>query len=162
MDLTEAALMVGPVTGGFISAFKTSAAIRSDWYKTLQQPWFKPPDQSFKFVWTSLYAAMGYASARIYRLGGFEAHPLAFGLYGSQLALNFMWSPLFFNQHRMSLALVNVVIQFGISLATTYTFYNIDKTAGYLMMPLQVWLGTAMCINYSLVQNNPGHDGKVD
>lgn len=45
MDLTEAALMVGPVTGGFISAFKTSAAIRSDWYKTLQQPWFKPPDQ---------------------------------------------------------------------------------------------------------------------
>ena len=36
---------------------------------------------------------MGYASARIYRLGGFEAHPLAFGLYGSQLALNFMWSP---------------------------------------------------------------------
>jgi tryptophan-rich sensory protein len=90
----------------------------------------------------------------------------------------------------MSAALANIVVQLGLSLATTYSFYQIDKTAGQLMIPLQVsayrrpqhttptsciiyltrsfilfrqiWISTALCINWSLVQNNPEHDGKID
>jgi hypothetical protein len=45
VDLCEATLLAGPLVGGLLSAFKTSAAVRSEWYKTLRQPWFKPPDQ---------------------------------------------------------------------------------------------------------------------
>lgn len=40
---TELALLAGPVLGGFASAFYTRQETKS-WYKTIQRPWFTPPN----------------------------------------------------------------------------------------------------------------------
>lgn len=43
-NVTEAALLVGPLIGGFASAYHTSHEIRGSWFRSMKKPWFQPPD----------------------------------------------------------------------------------------------------------------------
>ena len=48
---------------------------------------------------------MGVASWRVWQAGGGQ---LPLTLYGIQLALNFLWSPLFFKKHDLNLASLDI------------------------------------------------------
>jgi len=71
----------------------------------------QPNPQNWLFgpVWTVLYAAMGYASYRVYEQGGFAKQGAPLGVYIAQLVLNFLWTPLFFFFHRLDLASIDIV-----------------------------------------------------
>ncbi|XP_072046194.1 translocator protein-like [Amphiura filiformis] len=149
-----AAAVVLPNLGGFLGSFYTRKNIRT-WYESLQKPWWRPPNWVFGPMWTYLYSTMGYASYLVWKDGGgFDGAMVPLGLYGTSLALNWIWSPIYFGYHKMGLASGVIVAYLGVTGLTAYSFWSINKTASYLLFPLMGWLSLASSICIYTWQNN--------
>jgi len=82
------AILLPMVIGGF-SGFLTANSI-NDWYTTLQQPSFNPPNWVFGPVWTTLYLIMGISLYRIWILPVSAERNLAIGVFFGQNDFKFL------------------------------------------------------------------------
>ena len=64
-----------------------------EWYKSLKKPSWTPPNWLFPLAWTTLYVCMSAAGARV---AGLDGSGLALALWALQIALNTLWTPVFF------------------------------------------------------------------
>ncbi|KAH0561470.1 translocator protein [Cotesia glomerata] len=146
--------VVLPNLGGWAGAFVTRQNI-SPWYKTLNKPAWTPPNWMFGPVWTGLYCSMGYASYLVYRDGGgFENAAVPLSIYGANVALNWIWTPIFFGAHNIKLALYEIVALWGSTVVLGISFFKVNKLAGGLIMPYLAWTTLAAALNYSVYRNN--------
>ena len=125
-----------PLVIGGISAFLTRGNMQT--FSTLNKPALSPPGWLFPIVWTILYILMGIASYLV--LISKKTSTNAFTLYSIQLIFNFFWSIIFFNLSLYLFAFVWLVALWILILKTTILFYQIEKPAGYLMIPYLLWV----------------------
>lgn len=123
------------------------------WYEGMNKPAWVPPNWAFPVVWTSLYLLMSYAAMRV-ALGA--GHPQALAFWALQIALNTLWTPVFFGLHRMRAAMVVMVFLWLAVAATTVAFFQADVVAGWLFVPYLVWVTIAGALNLSVIRLNPG------
>ncbi|MFA9454481.1 MAG: TspO/MBR family protein, partial [Candidatus Aminicenantaceae bacterium] len=84
---------------GILGAVFTAPAIPT-WYASLQKPAFTPPSWLFAPAWITLYTLMGIAVYLVLRQGWEKpAVRSAVYVFGLQLVLNALWTPLFFGLH---------------------------------------------------------------
>jgi tryptophan-rich sensory protein len=107
-----------------------------------------------------LYALMGIAAWLVWRVAGFRAAKTALTLFLVQLALNALWSWLFFGWHRGVLAFADIVLLWALILATIVAFWRIKPLAGVLLVPYLLWVSFAIALNYSVWQLNSAHLGQ--
>lgn len=125
-----------------------------EWYRDLKKPWFVPPDWLFPVAWTSIFILISLAGARV---ATFEAGGMALALWSVQIALNTLWSPVFFGLKRMRSALY-VVIALWCSVApTTVVYVSIDWIAGLAFAPYLVWVTIASALNFEMARLNPDY-----
>lgn len=132
------------------------ASIRAaSFYGQLAQPSWAPPSSVFGPVWTILYALMGIAAWLVWRSGGFRAHRSPLALFLVQLAVNALWSWLFFAWHRGGLAFADIVLLWLLVIATLVSFWRARPLAGALLIPYLLWVSFAAALNFSVWQLNP-------
>lgn len=95
---------------------------------------------------------MGLALYKVLAAGA-PAWPVA--LFGIQLFLNILWSFAFFKWHDLTLALADILVLLAAIVATTSAFYQVDRTAGILMVPYLLWVTFATTLTARLYQLNP-------
>lgn len=141
----------------FIAAAVGSAASiqAGPFYAQLVRPEWAPPPEVFGPVWTVLYALMGIAAWLVWRVGGFRAARTALALFFVQLAVNALWSWLFFGWQMGGAAFANIVLLWVLIVATLVAFWRVKPLAGVLLIPYLLWVGFASALNYSVWQLNP-------
>jgi len=139
-----------PLFIGFAGSLLTTPNI-DIWYTSLSKPWFTPPNWLFGPAWTVLFILMGFALFLILKDGRqnryFKAACLSFGF---QLFLNLYWSFLFFYIKQPPLAFYAIVSLWSMIFVNIYYFYQIKKSAAYLLIPYIVWVTFAAVLNYSI------------
>lgn len=139
------------------SAIGAIASIQAgSFYLSLSRPAWAPPAAVFGPVWTVLYASIAVAAWLVWRDGGLRHARAALSLFLIQLAVNALWSWLFFAWHRGALAFVDVLILWVLIGATSMAFWRIRPLAGMLMIPYLLWVSFAAALNYTVWQMNPG------
>lgn len=149
--------LVAWLVASFIAAGIGGAATvtAGTFYAQLVRPEWAPPSWVFGPVWTVLYALMGIAAWLVWREAGFRAARTGLILFVAQLALNALWSWLFFGWHRGALAFADIVLLWALIVATLVAFWRVKPLAGALLVPYLLWVSFAMALNYSVWQLNP-------
>jgi translocator protein len=125
-------------------------------YAALDRPRWAPPGSWFGPVWTVLYGMMGVAAWLVWRRAGLHAGRTALGLFVLQLALNALWSWLFFGWRLGAAAMGEVLLLWIAIIATLMAFWRISRPAGVLLMPYLAWVSFAAALTFSIWQRNPG------
>jgi tryptophan-rich sensory protein len=141
----------------FAAAWLGNAATMSnvrDWYPTIAKPDWTPPSWVFGPVWTALYTMMAVAAWLVWRQGGFAAARYPLSLYLVQLALNALWSVLFFGLKQPTWAAVEIVFLWFAIAATLNAFWRRTPAAGLLMTPYLAWVTFAAGLNFAIAGLN--------
>ncbi len=139
-----------PQVVGLTGALATAGGVR-DWYPALAKPGFTPPGWVFGPAWTLLYLLMGIALWLVWREAGRSENVrpalLAFAV---QLALNALWSFVFFGLRMPGAALVEIILLLGAIVFTIVQFRKVSRLAALLLVPYLLWVSFAAVLNASI------------
>lgn len=139
---------------GVLGSVFTAPAIPT-WYAGLKKPPFNPPDWIFAPVWTTLFLLMGISLYLVWSketLG--KSKKAAVAAFAIQLALNSLWSFLFFGLRAPLFGLLEIVVLWLFILLTLLLFYRLSRPAAFLLLPYLVWVSFATALNYALFALN--------
>jgi tryptophan-rich sensory protein len=136
---------------GYLSGISTKSSIET-WYPKLIKPFFNPPNWIFGPVWSFLYILMGVSGGLIWNKIETEKEAVKSALlfFAIQLALNSLWSFIFFGLNNIFLALIEMVLLWLMIYETYIKFKKIDKLAANLLLPYLSWVSFAMILNASI------------
>ncbi|MFZ5963589.1 tryptophan-rich sensory protein TspO [Thalassococcus sp. BH17M4-6] len=123
-----------------------------EWYRKLNKPPWTPPDWVFPVTWTTLYLCMATAGARVALADG---NAIAMAMWSLQIALNGLWTPVFFGLKKIKLGMVVLSVLWLSVALTMLALWQVDWIAGALFVPYLIWVSIAGALNLSVLRRNP-------
>ena len=130
-------VIVGGVVGIIVSQFMD--------YNLLQKPFLAPPSILFPIVWSILYILMGISYGILCNKSLVDSK--IDWIYYWQLAINALWSIIFFVFKWRFFALIWIILLVIAVIMMIVKFYAKDKTAGLLQIPYLLWVIFASYLN---------------
>lgn len=125
------------------------------WYQGLAKPAWTPPNVVFGPVWTVLYIMIAVAGWLAWRANS-RGRSAALVLWAVALALNAAWSWLFFGQHAIGWALVDIGMLWTAILAFVVVASQPARVAAWLFVPYLAWVSYATALNLAIWLMNRG------
>ena len=126
------------------------------WYADADKVPWNPPSAIFGPVWTVLYALMAVAAWLVWREKERTDVRRPLTLYVIQLALNAVWTPVFFGLYPsvgVAALWVAAVIILAIDVAVLLTmlaFWRVRRAAAVLLIPYWAWVLFATTLNVGI------------
>ena len=123
------------------------------WYESLVKPGFTPPNWLFPVAWSIIYLLLAWAGYRLTLIPGSQ---VVLALWATQIALNTLWTPVFFGAHRVFAAMIILALLWLVVAAMVVMALRLDLITGLILFPYLVWLCVAAALNFSILRNNRG------
>ena len=133
-----------------------------EFYALLTKPAWAPPGWLFGPVWSALYLLMGIAAWLVWRArpategGAAIVRRRGLQLYVIQLALNALWTWLFFAWRQGAWAFAEIVLLWLIIVLTVRQFARVHAAAAWLLAPYIAWVSFATALTWAVWTGNPG------
>lgn len=138
---------------GSIGGLFTASEITT-WYATLNKPSFNPPNYLFGPVWTTLYILMGISFYLIWKQHPSPVKTAGVLFFLIQFVLNFCWSFIFFKQHLIGFAVIELAVMWLFIIFTINEFRKLNKLAAWLLVPYLCWVSFAGVLNFYIYKLN--------
>lgn len=140
---------------GVIGAMFAPGGAADAWYHTLDKSVLTPDGIWFSVVWTILYALLGVALFLV--MDNWRSRMprgRAYALFAAQMALNALWTYLFFGLHMAGMAMGVLVLLILVAIWMARAFRPISRAASYLVWPYILWMLFAAYLNGVIVYLN--------
>lgn len=144
--------------GAFIAAVAVAALLSvvtsldaQQFYDSLHKPVFGPPRWLFAPAWSLLYVLIAVAGWLAWLDYGADR---SFRWWCIHLALNAIWTPMFFGLHLFWGSFVEICAMWVALLVTVVLFSRRSEAATWLLLPNVLWVAFAGALNFSLAVLN--------
>jgi len=145
--MRSALVLAGWLALVVLAALTGIATPPGDWYAGLAKPPLTPPDLAFPIAWSTLYLLMALAAWRATLAAPSAARWQTLWPFLAQLVANALWSILFFGLHWMGLALLDLLLLWGMIALTLRRFARVSPVAAWLLVPYLAWVSFAVYLN---------------
>lgn len=135
---------------GAASSWLTRGGVES-YLENVTKPPLTPPSFIFPIVWTILFALMGISVARIWLRPQSEQRKQSLSIFIAQLAVNFIWTLVFFNLHAFTASFLIILVLIALIILMIKSFNKLDKFAGWLQIPYLIWVLFATYLNLAIM-----------
>ncbi len=154
LDATAIVALVALIAVCHLAGAAGALVTDPSFYRELTRPAWAPPPWLFAPVWLTLYTVMGISAWLVWRTPASRDRTAALGLFAVQLALNALWTPVFFGLRSLVGGLVVVALLDVAIFATIVAFGRCSKVAAWALVPYAAWVGFATALNATLVLLN--------
>jgi translocator protein len=125
------------------------------WYRDLRKPAWNPPDWIFGPAWTVILALAAWAGVSAWTNASSAADRYRIlALFGINVVLHMLWSPLFFNLRRPDWALIEIPFLWLSIVTLIFGLAPLSSAAGWLLAPYLLWVTFAAFLNLTIVRMN--------
>jgi len=139
--------LILPQAAGFVGALVNTQSSRA-WYSTLVKPALTPPGYVFGIVWPILYLLIGVSFYLVWTRPNVSR--LTYWVFGAQLALNTLWSLVFFGTKSPGVALIVIVLLWAAIIWNMVLFWRVSRPAALLLVPYLLWVTFATYLNFGI------------
>ncbi len=140
-------ILITEFIGGLIGSLFTLSSLTT-WYAALFKPAFAPSGSVIGIIWTTLFFLMGIALYLVWER--MPKSKCAIITYSVQLALNVLWSFIFFYLRSPLGGLIEIAFLWAAIFVTIVSFHRFSRTAAALLVPYILWVTIAAYLNYSI------------
>ncbi len=125
------------------------------WYRDLVKPKWTPPNWIFGPAWTVILGLAAWSGVLAWiNSAGDGAHVRIGVLFGVNIVLHMLWSPLFFNLRRPDLALLEIPFLWLSIVALMVGLVPYAPAAPWLLSPYLLWVSFAAALNLAIARLN--------
>ena len=150
-DLPMLGLFILAVVAVSVLGGLATAAAIPGWYATLAKPSWTPPNWVFGPAWSTLYVLMAVAAWLVWRRRRRVEVRGALLAWWVQLALNLLWTMLFFGLRQPVWGLIEIVALWIAIAITIALFHRVRPLAALLLVPYIAWVSFAISLNAGIV-----------
>ena len=129
------------------------------WYQNLIKPSWNPPNWAFGPAWTIILSLAAWSGVLAWNNATNSREKLlVLTLFGINVVLHMLWSPLFFNLRRPDWALYEIPFLWLSILALMIGLAPLSLKASWLLLPYLLWVSFAAFLNLTIVRLNAPFD----
>ncbi len=133
----------------------TASISAKTFYAELTRPLWAPPGYLFGPVWSVLYIMMAVSAWLVWIKENYSFRRVSVLTFFFQLALNALWTWIFFVWNSGFFAFIEILILWILILLTIYLFNKRSKIAAALLIPYLLWVTFASALTFAIWQSNP-------
>jgi translocator protein len=131
------------------------------WYRDLRKPAWNPPNWVFGPAWTIILGLAAWSGVLAWSSASSAAEYVRIlVLFGINILLHMLWSPLFFNLRRPDWALVEIPFLWLSIVALMLGLAPLSTAAIWLLLPYLLWVTFAAFLNLKIVRMNGPFRGR--
>jgi len=125
------------------------------WYRDLRKPGWNPPNWIFGPVWTVILGLAAWSGVLAWANAPSSTERVRIlVLFGINIVLYMLWTPLFFNLRRPDWALIEVPFLWLSIVSLILGLAPLSPTSSWLLAPYLLWVTFAAFLNLTIVRLN--------
>ena len=125
-----------------------------NWYRSLNQPPWQPPDFIFGLIWPYNFVILGFASVAVANKLSTANAVIYLSIFALSVAAALTWAYQFYRPHNLYAASIALAVVAILTLPMLYFIYQASVPLFFATTIYQVWVITATYLSYNYAKLN--------